>query len=148
MRSFAAVMLLLTGLLFAAQSASACDRCNGYGFGGYGVYGSGLPYSLYVQETVPYYSVHPPVYYSYPVPRTYGYSPFAYPPGVMTPDVAPAPAMPAPNGAVSPTKLDKMPERVTVKPLMVINPFVEQKPAQPFGDVAVMIFNPFAIEKK
>src|ERR1700742_789907 len=38
-------------------------------------------------NNVPYYALHPPVYYSYPVPRTYGYSPFAYPPSVMTPDV-------------------------------------------------------------
>ena len=36
---------------------------------------------------VPYFAAHPPVYYSYPVPRTYGYSPFAYPPYVMTPEV-------------------------------------------------------------
>ena len=34
---------------------------------------------------IPYYALYPPVYYSYPVARPYGYSPFAYPPGTMTP---------------------------------------------------------------
>jgi hypothetical protein len=40
-------------------------------------------------ERIPYYALYPPVYYSYPVPRTYGYSPFAYPPGTMTPEAPP-----------------------------------------------------------
>ncbi len=44
-------------------------------------------YWLYGRERLPYYSLYPPVYYSYPVPRPYGYSPFAYPPGVATPEV-------------------------------------------------------------
>ena len=44
--------------------------------------GSSPWYTGYSSEYVPYYAMHPPVYYSYPVPRPYGYSPFAYPPGV------------------------------------------------------------------
>lgn len=47
----------------------------------------GPAYNQYGRDTVPYYSLYPPVYYSYPVPRTYGYSPFAYPPGTMTPEL-------------------------------------------------------------
>ncbi len=38
---------------------------------------------------IPYYALFPPVYYSTPVARTYGYSPFAYPPGTVTPSAAP-----------------------------------------------------------
>jgi len=34
----------------------------------------------YAREHVPYFSQHPPVYYSYPVRRTYGHSPYAWPP--------------------------------------------------------------------
>jgi hypothetical protein len=34
------------------------------------------------QPKIPYYALYPPVYYSYPVARPYGYSPFALPPGV------------------------------------------------------------------
>jgi hypothetical protein len=54
-------------------------------------------------NNVPYFALHPPVYYSYPVPRTYGYSPFAYGPWVMTPELAPA-----------------------VEPVTIINPYVPQ----------------------
>jgi hypothetical protein len=65
-------------------------------------------------DNVPYFALHPPVYYSYPVPRTYGYSPFAYGPWVMTPEVAPE-----------------------VKPLTIINPYVpnaEKTPASEASD--------------
>jgi len=58
------------------------------GCGPYGGYWFGAPYTFYQQQDVPYFALHPPVYYSLPVPRTYGYSPFAYPPGTMTPEIA------------------------------------------------------------
>src|SRR5436305_2234169 len=66
---------------------------HGLGFGGV-AFGGGDDYGWDVSElyrqlynNLPYFALHPPVYYSYPVPRTYGYSPFAYGPEVMTPDV-------------------------------------------------------------
>jgi hypothetical protein len=48
---------------------------------------TGTMYGLGLVPVPPYYALHPPVYYSYPVPRSYGYSPFAYPGCVPTPDV-------------------------------------------------------------
>jgi len=84
--------------------AGGCD----YGYG----YGLGYLYN-HLDYTVPYFAAHPPVYYSYPVPRTYGYSPFAYPPNVMTPEVVEEP-----------------------KPVQIVNPYVpsaqktEEQPAQ------------------
>jgi hypothetical protein len=72
----------------------------GFGYGGWDL--ADLYRELY--KNLPHFSLHPPVYYSYPVPRTYGYSPFAYPPGVMTPDVV-----------------------GEVKPLEIINPYVPQE---------------------
>jgi hypothetical protein len=55
---------------------------------GHGAWGGFAPwYTGYTREYVPYYAMHPPVYYSYPVPRAYGWSPWAYPPGVMTPEI-------------------------------------------------------------
>lgn len=44
-------------------------------------------YIVHARDRVPHFALFPPVYYSYPVPRPYGYSPFAYPPGVMTPEI-------------------------------------------------------------
>lgn len=59
-------------------------------YGGYvgGPYYNGVPYSIYSQDTIPYFALHPPVYYSRPVSRPYGMSPFAYPPGSVLPPFA------------------------------------------------------------
>jgi hypothetical protein len=121
------------GILLAASvgASSACAQ-NGIAFGmpgGYGIgsynYGAGD----INQPHIPYYALFPPVYYSHPVPRTYGYSPFAYPPGVMTPDVGPAvgaveylnPYVPQPTGP-KPTS-DKTAAKT------YYNPFVQQASA-------------------
>jgi hypothetical protein len=76
-------------------------------------------------ESVPYFALHPPVYYSYPVARTYGYSPFAYPPSVLTPGSEPSrPAI------VRNVYVDESAETPASsqgpQPLRIDNPFVEQ----------------------
>lgn len=100
------VMVLALFVAGFAAPASACDNCYGGG-GGWGGWGYDIGY-LYnsLDYNVPYFAAHPPVYYSYPVPRTYGYSPFAYPPGTMTPDVV-------------------MGEEV--QPVEIVNPYVPQE---------------------
>jgi hypothetical protein len=70
--------------------------------------------------------LQPPVYYSQPVARPYGYSPYAYPRWIETPEPKPA-----------------------VKPAMVSNPFVapkvkQDKPSE--GATAQMIFNPYVLD--
>jgi hypothetical protein len=84
-------ILLMAAVVVA--SGAAADRASaqyggygGCGYGGYGYWDVGRLYGV-LADNVPHYAAFPPVYYSYPVPRTYGYSPFAYPPGVMTPEV-------------------------------------------------------------
>lgn len=110
----------------------------GYGGGGYCDYfGDGGFSNLYNQGFIPvppYFSLHPPVYYSVPVPRTYGYSPFAYPGSVPTPDVQLGPEEIV-NPYVEPDQ-DEAPEAkdasaktatyIKSAPLVVRNPFVEQ----------------------
>lgn len=87
----------------------------GYGWGGWGgeLFGVELGGN---EDRIPFYALHPPVYYSYPIARPYGDSPFAYPPGLYAagteeggpkmivnpyalPDAAPAKA--GPNAAPS-----------------------------------------------
>lgn len=98
---------------------------------GYGFLSTGPYYNLYGGESIPYYSMYPPVYYSAPVPRTYGYSPFAYPPGIMTPDIECPPAEPILNPHVPQKATSAASERTaavrrTVAPKVIYNPFVEQ----------------------
>lgn len=100
-----------------------CGPCSPGAY--YGAFWGG--WNLYGQDPVPFYALHPPVYYSLPVPRTYGYSPFAYPPGVMTPEVLSAEPAVIQNHTIpgKPAAQEKS-ARVAVAPLRLQNPFVVQ----------------------
>lgn len=75
-----------------AATEKAHAQCGGFGAFGLGAYADVGNLYRVLSQNVPYYSAFPPVYYSYPVPRTYGYSPFAYLPTHVTPEyAAPAP---------------------------------------------------------
>jgi len=92
---------------------------------GYGA--GGMLYSLGYVPVPPYYALHPPVYYSYPVPRSYGYSPFAYPGYVRTPEIE----RPAPQTILNPyvepkTETEDLSNETAHAPLTILNPFVEQ----------------------
>jgi hypothetical protein len=83
----------------------------------------------------PYFALHPPVYYSAPIPRTYGYSPFAYPPGVMTPELQLGevtqpetmhnPYVTPPDGPIPAAA-----GRTAMAPLRIVNPFIESPDVQ------------------
>lgn len=92
-------MLLALVLLLGAGESMAYGWGGYYGYGGIGGVYRSLDYPT--ERRVPYFAAHPPVYYSFPVPRTYGYSPFAYPPSARTP------------------------EWVSSEPLEIVNPHVE-----------------------
>lgn len=116
-------------LSFTARTASAGSPFLGpcYGYGSplqgnyYGLYGLGKMFPP------PYHAVHPPVYYSQPVPRPYGFSPYALPPGMQ-----PAESL------------------VLVEPEEIMNPYVEEVEAEPAAaenNVTARpqwILNPFA----
>ncbi len=105
------------------------------GFGGGGDYGWDIA-ELYreLYNNLPYFALHPPVYYSEPVPRTYGYSPFAYPPGTMTPEIVGEaqpvtinnPYVPATTPASVPAKPSDRSAATgqAPEPLVIVNPFV------------------------
>ena len=123
------LLLVAVAATLVCAMAPTAPACDGFGYG-YGYLYDSLDYN------VPYFAAHPPVYYSYPVPRTYGYSPFAYPPTVMTPEVV-AEAKPlqiinpyVPSSEKSAPKADE--DRTAAapsqpEPLVIINPFVTPK---------------------
>ncbi len=139
-KSLAPMAVMAIAVIMLAAPSEANAHHNGLG----GVYGGGVfggfnsPYASGRIPTPPYFALHPPVYYSVPVPRTYGYSPFAYGSNVRTPDVAPAAG--APMTIVNPFVTqpakgevkEKAPadgDTAMAKPLMIVNPFVKQKVA-------------------
>ncbi len=93
-------------------------------FGWPGLYGP----SIYTLDRIPYFSQFPPVYYSRFVPRPYGYSPYAYPPGYVTPARSPIIQTvidnPYASFASAPAKVVEPAE--PPKPLLIKNPFVKQ----------------------
>jgi hypothetical protein len=105
----------------------------GFGFGSPYAYGNGWwPYTLGHVPVPPYYSLHPPVYYSHPVPRTYGYSPYPYPGSVRTPEIEIAAAAEILNPHVDPQKQKKAKtKRAAIQtaavPAMMTNPYVQRQ---------------------
>jgi hypothetical protein len=119
--------LLVFVVVWGASAATAQAQ---FGGGSNGFYLFNLPYNAYgYNDTpIPYYSLHPPVYYSLPVPRTYGYSPFAYPPGFMTPDLVPPEPKVMVNPYVPGRAKPRDAQRVTHSPHVIVNPYVARKP--------------------
>lgn len=128
-------LILALALAFSAVEAEQANAQCGYGGYGYGC-GAGHLYGVMAQN-VPHFAAFPPVYYSAPVARTYGYSPFAYPPGTMTPDLPSQPVAAkeisnpffrASNETESPqaeaVEADKVTQSKVVAPLVVVNPYV------------------------
>jgi hypothetical protein len=127
-----AVVMLLSAV--ATQASAQGFGCRNQDIGqstGFGV--SGSLYGLGYVPVPPYFALHPPVYYSYPVPRTYGYSPYAYPRTVMTPEYRAPQPLDVVNPYVKPTEEKEAATSASFQtasaPLMVINPFVDQSPA-------------------
>ena len=123
--------LVAAGLLaIGSQTAEAQNPGNaatGYYSGNFGYYNMlSRLYNTGHVPVPPYFALQPPVYYSQPVARPYGYSPYAYPRWIETPQPKPV-----------------------VKPAMISNPFVtpKVKKAEPNKAVtAQMIFNPYVLD--
>ena len=127
------VIGLATLTIASNGSAQAYDGLGGhagYQFPWFG-YGNNGPaaYSLGNIPAPPYFALHPPVYYSHPVSRTYGRSPFAcscdcHERGghakemrvMVNPHIQVKPTAPAAEKAEKPVKVAAM-------PLRIANPF-------------------------
>jgi hypothetical protein len=78
-----------------------------------------------LRNDLPHYALFPPVYYSYPVARPYGYSPFAYPPGYVTPELCPPKPVVIRNPFVpGDQKTEAASTKVTAVPQTIRNPYV------------------------
>ena len=102
-----------------------------YGFaqpGWFGYYSS--PYATGLIPMPPYYAIHPPVYYSQPVPRTYGYSPYAYPGTVQTPEIVEPEMIENPH-ATEPAKEEPASDVKVVRFQVIDNPYVRPELRQP-----------------
>jgi len=143
------VMLVLSVVVvFVASPTSAKAQgplpCYGNPFWTHYRHCSSL-YTLGRVPVPPYFALHPPVYYSYPVPRPYGYSPYAYPGTMRTPDIVQP--LPQPEIIINPhvePEADETSGRVTdgrtaSAALVILNPFVQQPFRQPEGQLAQVI---------
>jgi hypothetical protein len=109
----------------AAILALGAEHCQAqFGFSG-GPYLYGTGYGLFVYERLPQYSLFPPVYYKHPVPRPYGFSPYAYPPGFATPDASAASRrIVVINNYVPQSSSAKESAGLQREPLVLSNPYV------------------------
>ncbi len=121
----------LVGLLAAILFLGTVSPAPAADYGGYYRWFSPYPadltdlYNVGRIPTPPYFALNPPVYYSLPVPRTYGYSPYAYPPYVRTPEIAPPGPKVIQNRYVPrPGQPAPTPEKSASVPLRIINPYV------------------------
>jgi hypothetical protein len=119
------------GAALVADTASAQDVQVRHYLSDMGNDGWGRAYSSSRIPTPPYFAIHPPVYYSYPVPRTYGYTPWAYPSYVMTPEIK-APVEPATfdnpyvEQDATPAATTKSASHKNAAPKVIENPHVKQ----------------------
>ncbi len=126
-------------LVMTCGTAGAFDGYAAFPWYGYGNNGPAA-YALGNIAAPPYFALHPPVYYSRPVPRSYGHSPFACtcdchhhgqpmvaPRITVNPHVEAKPATPAkksePKGA-KPAKI------AAAAPVRIANPYYHQHDRQ------------------
>lgn len=119
---------IIAALFAVATSEADAQILYGQG-GGYGPYGHPYGSSLYSLGRIPvppYFSLHPPVYYSGIKPTTYGSTPFAQRPRITI--NYPVHKLPAP-AADQPAMRMKSPETQSARATKVVmNPFVKSEP--------------------
>ncbi len=130
-RQFGIPALVLAAFAVALLTAVPA-QADGFGCGSY-AWSSPYPadlsplYSVGAIPLPPYFSLHPPVYYEMPVPRPYGYGPWAYPPYMTTPEIVePAPEIIQNKFVPQPTKQGSDKPKMVSAPLIIRNPYVTQ----------------------
>jgi len=123
MGSFLKTAMLALVVVFAAKGVCQAWWPSGWGYvGGLGGY---VPW-LSDLERLPHFALHPPVYYSHPVPRSYGYTPFASLPDWTIVEARQAQPVPIRNPYMVLSGADAAAIRGEGTPLVVRNPFVDR----------------------
>ena len=87
-------------------------------------------YSLGRLFVPPYFAIHPPVYYSFPRPRTYGGSPFAAWPSAYSAQLAAPRVILNPTiKAVTDSEVPPGTDRTAGGPKLILNPYCQQSRA-------------------
>lgn len=142
MRSMMRILLLSAVMagMGTCSTARADGGCGAYGYGFFPWFGYGnsgpAAYALGNIPAPPYFALHPPVYYSQPVARPYGHSPFACPHGCpyhaiprarriyVNPFVERQPAVePAAAPAPAENSVAVISKRVAVPMTRIVNPY-------------------------
>ena len=135
------VLALVPATAAISPPAASAYDWPAYGFlGSTGFGASGSLYGLGYVPVPPYYALHPPVYYSQPVPRTYGYSPFPYPGTYRTPEIV----APEPQVIVNPYANEAPADAAPTPPLSAPANEIKAKVAGEEASAVLLISNPFA----
>lgn len=144
LKAFAICCVLACGLSTAySTDASAAGI---WPYGGLSWYRYWIQPPILADRPIPYYAVHPPVYYSRITPRPYGFSPYAYIPALVNPTLESAGQCAEQRQPVQPLtvwnehveKPGPAPEAAAKsgpRPLMIVNPFVESGPSLAVAEV-------------
>ncbi len=92
---------------------------------------------LSLRNTLPYYTLHPPVYYSDVIRRPYGWSPYAAFPSVAPPTGQPPVPLVISNPYVAGTSVTGRTGPSRPAPLRIVNPYVAQPGAPGVSPAAV-----------
>lgn len=117
------LLAALVAALLATTAATDTATAGGYPYATPYLYGAS-PYIYHgTRYDIPYFSLYPPVYYSQPVARPYGFSPFAAPFGPIPEVVVEPEIIKNPHVEAEPTTTTS--DSVARHPGLVRNPYVQ-----------------------
>ncbi len=119
MRKLLAICVVAALIQLFGSHQAAQAQYWGSAFGGFGGY-----YPFYVQERIPYFAAHPPVYYSTPIARSYGHSPYAYPSNLWHVPQLRSLSIPNHHVVAAPQVLASL-EVTPFQPQVIKNPYVK-----------------------
>lgn len=116
--------LFLLGAAFLALNSGSVNAYVWWTPHGYPVWWRGG--QTCTNEYIPYFAKHPPVYYSRPVARPYGYYPYAYPPAAHASWTIPTSPLLVKNHYMALEAKGSDHKASSPTPLRIVNPFARE----------------------